>query len=69
MTPAQYITAIETFLSSNIGVTSIRHPDGREMRLDRKQALAELAYWQGRQDRASNGGIFNRSRFGLIGDA
>lgn len=69
MTPAQYVAAIKTFLASNIGVESIRHPDGREMRLNRKQAMAELAYWEGKVERLASGGIFNRSRFGLMGDA
>ncbi len=66
MTPAEYVTAIKTFLSTNIGVTSIRHPDGRQVTLDRKQAMQELAFWE---RRASGKAVFGRSRIGLKGDA
>jgi hypothetical protein len=70
MTPAEYITLIETFLASNVGVTSIRHPDGRQINLDRKQAMAELSYWRQRSAApASGSSVFGRNRFGLVGDA
>jgi len=68
-TPAEYIATIETFLSSNVGITSIRHPDGRTMTLDRMQAMKELAYWQRKAAVTSTGSVFTRSRFGLVGDA
>jgi hypothetical protein len=67
--PDEFIAAIETFLASNIGVTSIKHPDGRTITLDRKQALAELQYWNTRKQSSSNSYSLNRSRFGLKGDA
>ena len=67
MTPEDYIEAIETFLASNIGITSIRHPDGRMLTIDRKQAMSELAYWTRKRDASTP--VFGRSRFGLIGDA
>lgn len=69
MTPAQYIAAIETFLASNIGVTSLRHPDGRSVTISRTEAMSELAYWKSRESAANTGGLFGRSRFGLKGDA
>ena len=68
MTPEDYILLIETFLSTNAGVTNLRHPDGRSMTLDRKQAMQELAYWQ-QKAAATTRQVFGRSRFGLKGDA
>ena len=67
--PATFIAAIETFLASNIGVTSIKHPDGRTINLDRKQALAELQYWTKQQSATASTHLINRSRFKLKGDA
>ena len=67
--PDVFIAAIEAFLASNVGVTSIKHPDGRTITLDRKQALAELNYWNAKKNSASNSYLLNRSRFGLKGDA
>ena len=67
--PDTYITAIETFLASNIGVSSIKHPDGRTITLDRKQALTELQYWTNKKTATAGGYTFNRSRFSLKGDA
>ena len=63
-----FITAIQTFLASNIGVAQIRHPDGRTLTLDRAQAIAELNYWQTQKTAAANSGL-SWSRFGLKGDA
>ena len=45
-TPAEMVTLLKNFLATNAGVVTIRHADGREVRYDRKQALAELAYWE-----------------------
>lgn len=69
MTPEEYITEIESFLASKIGAATLQHPDGRRITFDRKQAMAELAYWQTKQAAQASGGIFGRSRFGLVGDA
>ena len=67
--PDVYIAAIEAFLASNIGVSSIKHPDGRTITLDRKQALVELQYWTNKKNATANSYLVNRSRFGLKGDA
>jgi len=63
-----FIDALETFLASNVGIAEIRHPDGRNMKLDRKQAIQELNYWQSKKTIAANGGLVF-SRFSLKGDA
>jgi len=63
----QFIAALETFLLSNVGVTTMRHPDGRQVTYDRKQALAELNYWQNKKTMQTNSGL-TFSRFGLVGD-
>ena len=64
----QYIAAIETFLASNIGVTSIKHPDNRQITLDRKQALVELNYWNSQKIAKAGNYKFGISRFRLKGD-
>ena len=64
-----YIAAIEAFLASNIGVTSIKHPDGRSLNLDRKQALVELTYWNTQKNSSNSQFKMGRSRLGLKGDA
>ena len=68
MTNAEYVAALKTFLSKNIGVSQIRHPDGRSQTFDRVQAMKELEYWQRKIDTASTPAI-GRSRFSLKGDA
>lgn len=70
-TDDEFITALKSFLSTNIGRQSIRHPDGRQITFDRAQAMKELAYWESRKSAAANAttGLFGRSRFGLKGDA
>ena len=67
-TAAEYVAALEAFLLTNMGVETVRHPDGRQLTFDRKQAMAELAYWKGQVSISSNA-IFGRSRFRLDGDA
>ncbi|MFA5430650.1 MAG: hypothetical protein WC329_05790 [Candidatus Omnitrophota bacterium] len=66
--PATYIALLEAFLASNAGVTKIRHPDGREITLDRKQALTELQYWESRQARDASPGL-RMARVNCKGDA
>lgn len=71
-TPAQittYIAALETFLATNLGITSVSSPDGRSLSIDRAQALEELRYWQTQLAASSSNYKFGVSRFGLKGDA
>jgi hypothetical protein len=65
---ATYIALLEAFLASNAGVTKIKHPDGREIYLDRAQALSELQYWEGRRTRESSPGL-KQARVNCKGDA
>jgi hypothetical protein len=67
-TASDYVAALEAFLLTNSGVSSIRHPDGRQITFDRKQAMAELAYWKSQVSAASTS-IFGSKRFRLNGDA
>lgn len=69
-TPAEFVTALETFLASNMGISEVRHPDGRTVKLDRTQAMRELSFWQSKSatpTQTSN--MFTRTRFKLSGDA
>jgi hypothetical protein len=39
---ATYKEKLEQFLESSIGLSQIKHPDGRTLNLNRKEALQEL---------------------------
>lgn len=69
MTPQDMIDAIEAALLANpAGVVSIRYADGRSVNFDRKQALAELGYWQNQKAMQAASGL-TMSRLSLKGDA
>lgn len=69
-TPAEFVTALETFLAGNMGISEVKHPDGRTIKLDRVQAMKELSYWQSKTTTPTQtGNMFTRSRFKLSGDA
>ena len=70
-TPSQMIAAIEAaLLTTPIGVVTIRFADGRSVQYDRKQALAELAYWQRLDDATTSAtGGLQMTRCKLAGDA
>jgi hypothetical protein len=64
------IALLEAFLQTGVGVGKIKHPDGRDITLDRKGAMEELAFWKSQKDLSSSTtGTFGRSRLGLKGDA
>jgi archaellin len=44
------VTSLETFLASNVGVTSL-NIDGVSVSYSRAQAMRELAYWKSRVTR------------------
>lgn len=67
-TPDEFIAALEAFLLSNVGVTQIRHPDGRSLVLDRAGAIKELTYWNVKKNQQASSGLFT-TRFSLKGDA
>lgn len=67
-TPDEFITALENFLLSNVGIAQIRHPDGRSLTLDRAQAIKELTYWNTKKQQQAAGGLV-MSRYSLKGDA
>lgn len=62
------IAALTTALAEQpAGIVSIRYADGRSMNYDRKQAIAELSYWQ-QQARAQAGSGLQMQRLSLRGD-
>jgi hypothetical protein len=66
--PDTMITLLETFLQTSVGVSSIKHPDGRTITMDRGQAMTELSYWQSVKSQQARGGLV-MSRLNLKGDA
>lgn len=69
MTPQDMIDAIEAALLANpAGVVNVRYADGRSVQFDRKQALAELGYWQNQKAMQASSGLV-MSRMSLKGDA
>jgi len=66
--PDTMITLLEAFLQTSVGVSSIKHPDGRTITMDRAQAMAELSYWTSVKSQQARGGLV-MSRLGLKGDA
>lgn len=62
------IAALTTALAEQpAGIVSISYADGRSMNYDRKQAIAELSYWQ-QQARAQAGSGLQMQRLSLRGD-
>lgn len=69
VTPAQMIAALEAALLSNpAGVVEVSYPDGRKVRFDRDQALAELSLWERKQTAQASGGL-RMTQMHLKGDA
>lgn len=69
-TPAEFVTALETFLASNIGISEVKHPDGRTIKLDRAEAMKELSLWKSKSSTPTQtSNMFTRTRFKLSGDA
>jgi len=66
--PDVMIALLETFLATGVGISQIRHPDGRTITMDRAQAIKELSYWSTKKTQQAAGGLI-MSRLGLRGDA
>jgi hypothetical protein len=63
------IAAIESaLLASPAGTVSIRYADGRSISYDRRQALAELTYWQQQASNQAGSGL-QMQRIAFKGDA
>ena len=68
-TPSEMVTLLTTALAANpAGVVEVKFSDGRSMRYDRQQALAELAMWERKVSAQASGGL-TMKRMHLMGDA
>jgi len=65
--PQTMIDLLQAFLQTGVGIGKIKHPDGRDVTMNRKGAMEELAYWENVKAAQANGGL-SISRLGLKGD-